>query len=125
MSYVGIPFSRLHCWGLVALVYADHGVELPSYGEIGAKELLAIAHTVSRESAGEPWQPATEPYRKLDVVVMKRLSETGKAPVHVGVMLDARRMLHVTEAAASHIIRLGNPRLPFKVLSVHRHKAFV
>lgn len=131
MSFVGIPFvdggrdtAGVDCWGLVRLFYAEHGVDLASYAEISARELLAVARAVLTGSATEPWQLATEPYRKLDVVVMKRLSEAGRAPVHVGVMIDARRMLHVTEAVASHIVRLGDPRLPFKVLAVHRHRAF-
>lgn len=131
MSYIGIPFldggrdrSGMDCWALVRLVFADHGVDLPSYDAISAKEMLAVARAMSKDSAVEPWAIATEPYRKMDVVVMKRLSETGRAPVHVGVMMDARRMLHVTEDVASHVIRLTDPRLPFRVLSVHRHRAF-
>jgi cell wall-associated NlpC family hydrolase len=129
---VGIPFrdrgrdrSGADCWGLVRLVYAQHGVDLASYAEIGAKELLAVARAVMTGAATDPWSSTSEPYRKLDVVVMKRLSEAGKAPVHVGVMLDWRRMLHTTEAVGeSHIVRLGHSSVPFKVLGVHRHRAF-
>lgn len=132
-GFVGIPFldkgrdrDGCDCWGLVRLVYAEHGVDLPSYAEISARELLAVSRAMVRGSAGEPWALATQPYRTLDVVVMKQLSETSRAPMHVGVMLDARRMLHTTEAVgSSHIVRLQQPSLPFRILSVHRHREFL
>ncbi|MBL8578890.1 MAG: C40 family peptidase [Mesorhizobium sp.] len=130
MSYIGIPFldrgrdkAGCDCWGLVRLVFADRGVDLPTYGEIGAKEVLAVARAMQADSIVEPWLEATKPYRKLDVVVMKRLSEIGRAPVHVGVLIDAKRMLHTTkDVGSAHIVPLNSPALPFRVFGVYRHK---
>ena len=55
--YVGIPFvdggrgiDGLDCWGLFLLVYLEQfGIELPSYGEISAMDLLTVE---GRSTAG-------------------------------------------------------------------------
>jgi cell wall-associated NlpC family hydrolase len=130
-SYVGIPFVKrgwtregCHCWGLVRLVYQEEvGIELPTYGEVSADELLAVARHVHRDAALEPWiSVEAPPYRRLDVVLMKRL-EPGREPLHIGVMMDERRMLHTTESVDSHVVPLSAAAIPFRIVGVHRHRS--
>jgi cell wall-associated NlpC family hydrolase len=130
MSYVGIPFVKkgwtregAHCWGLVRLVYEDEGVILPEYGEISSEELIAIARAVRRDSAMDPWMIAEKPYRRLDVVLMRNF-KPGHEPIHIGVLLDHRRMLHTTPEADAHIVPFGTGVIPYRILAVHRHRRF-
>lgn len=129
-GYVGIPFvdggrdrAGCDCWGLVRLVHADHGVDLPSYGDISAAELLAIAREMRSATDGEPWRKVDgEARRPLDVVVMSRLDAPGTIPIHVGVMVDDRRVLHVLERTDSHMVPLSHWSIAPRVIGIYRHR---
>lgn len=104
-KYVGLPFGEgageVTCWSLVVRVYAaEMGITLPVYGEISARDLATVARTMGREQLGERWRAVSDP-QAFDVAIMRRGSG-GQAIVHVGVMIDATRMLHVE--AASHAV---------------------
>lgn len=129
-GYVGIPFldhgrdrAGCDCWGLVRLVLAEQaGLDLPSYGEISADELLAVSRRIRQATDNGPWRRVDgEPRRALDVVVMHSLAEAAAAPVHVGVMLDARRMLHTVKAADSHVVPLSHPSVASRIVGIFRH----
>ena len=114
-GYVGVPFrdggrdqAGWDCWGLVRFAHWDEaGVELPSYGE-GAQD--------------EIWRRVTDlPRRRMDVVLMRRLGDSGRAPVHVGILADERRMLHVEEAADTHLVPLDHPTVRPRILDFFRH----
>lgn len=131
MSYVGIPFvdggrdrAGCDCWGLVRLVFQEKaGIELPSYGEIGAHELMAISRELCRGMIDQTWQRVDrEPRHGLDVAVMKRLDKAGAVPVHVGVMLDARRLLHVEVETDSVIIPANHPSIASRLIGFYRHR---
>ena len=131
MSYVGIPFvdggrerSGCDCWGLLRLVYREEaGIELPSYGEIGAHELMAISRELSRGMIDQTWRRVDgEAPRFLDVAVMKRLDKTGAVPVHVGVMLDRRRLLHVEVETDSVLIPANHPSIASRLVGFYRHR---
>lgn len=124
--YVGIPFldggrdaSGCDCWGLVHLVYRDLlGIELPTYGEISAHDVARVTERIREDSAGAPWLPVTGAPRPFDVLVMR-----GK-PLHVGVMVDARHVLHVEAATASVIVPVASAmQVRHRLLSLHRHEA--
>lgn len=124
--YVGIPFldggrdrAGCDCWGLVRLVFAEVlGIELPTYGEISARDLARVTRTIRDHSALAPWLPVAGDARPFDVLVM-----AGR-PQHVGVMVDARHVLHVEAATAAVIVPAArSPQVRWRRLSLHRHEA--
>lgn len=131
-GFVGIPFvdggrdrSGCDCWGLVRIVFAERaGIDLPSYGDISANELLRIAREMSTvTSSGEIWRRVDGEARKpLDVVLMKRLSEVSRVPVHVGVMSTPSRVLHTVIAADSHTVPLTDPSIRTRIIGFFRHR---
>lgn len=124
--YVGIPFldggrddKGLDCWGLVRAVYHDClGVDLPTYGEINASDLLRVRRQIAEGSVSETWREVVEP-REFDVAVMRLPS--GKGFGHVGVMLDARRVLHVERASATVIERIDTVIIRNRIMGFWRH----
>jgi cell wall-associated NlpC family hydrolase len=130
-GYVGIPFvdggrglSGCDCWGLVRLVHLrEWKIDLPSYGEIAAADLLAAARAMREGAGDEIWKRVTDlPRRPMDVVLMRRIGDAGRAPVHVGIMVDPKRMLHVEEAADSHTLPLDHPTVRPRILGFFRHR---
>ncbi len=113
--YVGFPWA-LHgrdergfdCWGLVRHVYVHElGIELPCFA--GAySDPAEIAETQALR-AGDPelslWRnvPLSE-LQPFDVIMF------AGAHLHVGLAIDARRMLHADRGRLSEIIKLGGLR---------------
>jgi cell wall-associated NlpC family hydrolase len=125
--YVGIPFidggrdwNGLDCWGLVRLVLkTECQIDVPSYGEISADDLSAIAREVAGEILKEPWHPTINP-QMFDVAVMHR----HVAPVHVGIIVAANplRMLHVERATHVVFIPVMHATIVQRRLSYFRHR---
>ncbi|WP_439561161.1 hypothetical protein [Roseinatronobacter sp.] len=103
--YIGLPYEQAHCWELVRRVYAERlGVQLPAYGEVDARDLVRVAREIDRGQ--DRWQPVDLP-AEYDGVLMR-----GRRGIwHVGVMTDARHVLH-TERATSAV------RVPLDHLSI-------
>ena len=105
-KYVGLPFvdggrdwPGVDCWGLVRLAFkTEHKIELPTYGDIPASELIRIAYKVAEETAKEPWHPVDKP-QMFDMAVMYRKH----APIHVGLMVD-HRVLHIERATSAVLV---------------------
>lgn len=121
--FVGIPYGtgpgELTCWSLVCRIYAERlGVELPAYGDISAKDLIAVARAM--RAPQERWRPVEAP-SPYDVVLMRH-SETRGAG-HVGVMVDARRLIHVQRATASVVVPVGHFSVAGKILGYRRYQA--
>ncbi|OJU12760.1 MAG: hypothetical protein BGN85_08845 [Alphaproteobacteria bacterium 64-11] len=130
-GYVGIPFvdggrtiAGCDCWGLVRLVHErEAGIELPDYGEIGAFELAVVARHMRYDADADPWVKVSNlPRRTFDVVVMRRFGDHGRAPIHVGIMVSDRHMLHVENPADSHLVTLEHPTVKPRILEVYRHR---
>lgn len=127
--YLGLRFvsggrdaSGLDCWGLVRLVYRDGlDVELPSYGEIGAYDLVRVSRAMDRDKDGERWVEAPAcALQPFDVCVM-RLHGSSRIG-HVGVMVDGRRVLHVEEASASVIVPITHFTIRERVACFRRFR---
>lgn len=126
IPYVGIPFvdggrsrEACDCWGLVHLVYREVlELDLPTYGEISARDVARVTERILEDSAGAPWLPVTGAPRPFDVLVMR-----GK-PYHVGVMVDAQNVLHVERATSSVIVPVfRTPQVRWRRLGTFRHEA--
>lgn len=143
--YVGLPFKMngrdetgVDCWGLVRLVYRDvAGIELPSYGEIHAANLAAVAQQITADSQVGPWREVRpEADKELDVVLMRHRIKTAagtiRFPSHCGVVVTPGHILHVKEETDSVVVvyRSGSTKAPDPVIShtisgVFRHEALL
>lgn len=127
-TYVGLPFGdgpgEVTCWSLVARVYADlHGIDLPSYGEISARDLMRVVRAMDSDSAIEPWVVVTDP-RPFDVVVMAG-PRGGKHIMHVGLVVDRRQMLHAVEGFDAAVVPFNHFSIAGRLRGFRRHEALV
>lgn len=128
-KYVGLPFvdggrdwAGVDCWGLVRLVLkTECQIEVPSYGEISAEELSAVAHEVASECAKEPWHPVADRIMMFDVAVMHRR----KSPVHVGIMTDQDHVLHIERLTHSVYLPVTHPSISFRNVNYYRHRSLI
>lgn len=127
-DYIGLPFHdggrgplAYDCWGLVRRVYADRlGVDLPIYGEISARDLARVARAMDA-GQGNGWQ-AVQAAAPLDVVGM-RSGSGGQRVVHVGVMVDAQRLLHVEAASAAVVVPVAHFSVAGRIVGYWRRAA--
>ena len=114
----GRDWSGWDCWGCVRLCYREClGVDLPSYGEISARDLARIARQMET-AKDDGWRQIGTP-RALDVVLM-RSGRGGARVVHVGVMVDANRLLHVEEAAATAVVPVTHFSVAGRIVGYRR-----
>jgi probable lipoprotein NlpC len=97
-DYIGIPFadhgrdeSGCDCWGLARLVYRrEQGIELPSYTDVydSVKDGVGLSGN---------WEAVKHAWRKIETPIEFAipLFRFHSGLLHVGVMIDAERMLHV------------------------------
>lgn len=124
-NYVGLPFldggrgpEAYDCWGLVRAVYARMlGVDLPSYGEISARDLVRVARAMAA-GQDDGWRVVAAP-QALDVCLM-RSGRGGVPVVHVGVMADARRVLHVEPATAAVVVPVMHASVAGRIAGFRR-----
>lgn len=118
-AYVGRSASEYDCWGLVQRVYREVlGVELPSYSGtiVTAEERREVAALVDHERARPVWQKISpDAIKPFDVLVFSR----GGVRSHVGLAVDAHRMLHVIESARVEDWR--GPIWSRRLKAVYRH----
>ncbi|MCV2870629.1 C40 family peptidase [Defluviimonas sp. WL0002] len=125
-AYVGLPFGEgrgeVTCWSLVVRVFAERrGIALPTYGEISARDLARIARTMGRAQLGETWAAVSAP-AQFDVAIMR--SGSGRAAiVHVGVMIDATRMLHVEAASHAVVVPITHHSVRGRIAGFRRYQA--
>jgi cell wall-associated NlpC family hydrolase len=127
-GYVGLPFAEhgrdrdgLDCWGLVRLAYAEqYGVLLPSYAEGYATttDREEIPKLVSGEIASE-WEPITPgEEQEGDVVLLRVLGR----PIHVGLILDPPRFLHVMQGVDACVQDYQGAMWNRRVLGFYRYR---
>lgn len=127
-DYIGLPFESggrgpesVDCWGLVCLVYRrEAGIDLPPYGEIGAREARRVSRAVADEQCLGPWRAVVQP-RAMDVCVMRAPGH--RLACHVGVMADSETVLHVEAGACTHLQRVDDLMLRPRILGYWRHEA--
>lgn len=127
-KYIGVPFAdggrgpdSYDCWGLVRASYCDVlGVTLPSYGEISSRDLVRIARSI-RDATAESWAVFDTP-EPMDVCLM-RSGRGGRSAVHVGVMVDRRRVMHVEEASATVVVPISHHSVSGRIVGFGRYSA--
>lgn len=124
-GFVGLPFvdggrgpAAYDCWGLVRAVYAARlGVDLPSYGEISARDLVRVARAM-RGGQDDGWRAVDDP-SELDVVLMRPTSG-GDITSHVGVFLAGGQVLHTEPATGSLIMPVNHMYLSGRIRGYRR-----
>lgn len=127
-AFVGIPHvessggshrTGLHCYGLARLVWrARAGIRVPSYANVSAAERAEIDRLVHGEIDASQWVAVSEA-RELDAVLFRN----GEFDSHIGVMIDAIRMLHSDrQAGASRIERVDVNRWHDRFVGFYRHR---
>lgn len=139
-EYVGIPFveegsSRTgsNCWGLCHLILKEQaGIDTPSYTE---KEASAVANKAIKQirdahvfraaiTEDEIWNKVEEP-RLFDCLLMASMSSDVRAkrvPCHVGLMLNAKQVIHVWSATDSVVMPINHMAIRHSVIAFYRHK---
>lgn len=121
--WIGREFepNGFNCWGLVREVYAWMlGIDLPAYGEISARDLMRVAREMGR-GKDDGWLEVSEP-REFDVALMRSGSgRCGRLVVHVGVMVDGLRVLHVEEASAAVVVPVRHFSVAGRIMGYRRH----
>lgn len=125
--FVGIPFadrgrdfSGCDCWGLVYLAYRQLlGIELPTYGEISAKDLLRVARNIGTQYKCEPWVEPRAP-RPLDVAVMH--FHGSKLVGHVGLLVEGAQVLHTERSHDSALVPLSHMTVRHRIVAFRRYR---
>lgn len=131
--YVGIPFAEggltaegCHCWGLVRLVLSEQCcIDVPSYGEQSAADLIAAARFFRIDADRDPWIKVESP-REFDVALMTAMSGEARPRViagHCGIMIDGSTLLHVWEATSAIQMHINHPQIRHRLLGFYRHRA--
>lgn len=128
-AYIGIPFldggrtvAGADCWGLVRLIYRrELSVDLPSYGDTSAADLIRVARTMATDKDGEAWQ-SVEPgeLKPFDVVVMRFI---GRSLIgHVGLAIDRVNVLHIERATSAVIVPRDHWSIRERIACYRRHR---
>lgn len=127
--YLNLPFvdggrstSGVDCWGLVQLVYRQElEIELPSYAEISAHDLINVSRKISVGKDGDIWQNVEaaeiEPF---DVCVMRFFGR--KRIGHVGLVVDKRTILHIERVADATLTPLSHYTIRERIECFRRHR---
>lgn len=126
--YVGIPqadhgrgFDGCDCWGLCRLILSEQcGLDLPSYAEgyTSATERDEIALLLAEAEFSGVWLAVSRP-REFDLVTFRVQGQRA----HLGLMVDAKRFIHIHGRDAAKIVRLDHERWAQRVLGFFRHEA--
>ncbi len=124
--YIGLPFrdhgrdrTGLDCWGLVRLVMGEQfNVALPSLSQEYEHTLALddISGVIQRQIPA--WKTIPAGREKCGDVIILRLHGQ---PLHVGLVLGDRQMLHVEARIDSAIERYDSARWRNRIFGFYRH----
>lgn len=127
-QYIDIPFVRdgrertgCDCWGLIYIIYQDQlGIVLYDYkGMFVAGDsvacLLRRAKLMDKERAKWERRSPYEAPQPFDIVLLR----TRGVPSHVGLVVDSRHMLHVTEGINSCVEEYTGPMWKDRVIGFY------
>lgn len=113
--------TKIDCWGLVVLIYADMlGISLPLHEEVNWKDNGpdAVVATVEADSLVDWHDVAVKDRRALDVVIL-RVKGT---PWHVGILVDEDRFIHADVIRGICVERLESLHWKNRVIGYHRYR---
>ena len=128
--YIGLPFldhgrdrSGLDCWGLVRLVMAEqYGIALPSFIHEYQRttQVDKISTLIEREAL--KWKVVSPGSETCGDTIVLRVR--GK-PMHVGMVLGDRQMLHIEFGINSVIEKYAGARWSERVAGFYRYKSLL
>jgi sulfur carrier protein ThiS len=122
-KYIGIPFlangrstDGLDCWGLVRLILGNEfSIELPSFSDnYNIDDNTRITELVAQYKEGWERKEVAEPG---DCVLFNILGE----PMHIGVMLDNNRFIHVREGSDTVVDSITSTKWDRRVEGIYRY----
>jgi cell wall-associated NlpC family hydrolase len=130
-KYSGLRFvdggrdrAGVDCWGLVKMIYENEkSISLPAYGDVPASELMKVARQIVKDRDASPWKIVIDP-EPFDVVLMRGgINTSRQTPVHVGVMIDGERVMHVEQGISVMVVPLSHQTISRRVIGLRRHEA--
>lgn len=125
--YIGLNFkdhgrdrAGLDCWGLVRLALSEQfGLALPSFIHEykHTSEKTRIGPLITREL--KSWQPVPAGQERAGDMIVLRLHGQ---PMHVGLVLGDKQMLHIESGINSAIERYNGPRWAERLFGFYRYK---
>lgn len=127
-SYVGIPFAphgrtrdACDCWGLAQLAYREQfGVELPAYdagyANAGRDDAADLARLI--EAGRVAWREVPAGHERVGDLILLRL---WNRPMHIGIVIGGKRMLHACEGVGTAVERYDGRAWQAKVVGFYRH----
>jgi cell wall-associated NlpC family hydrolase len=125
-EFVGIPFvdrgrdlKGCDCWGLLTLVYAKIGVDLPSHRD--DYQTVADRDEVARilGNGKSQWRLVHDE-RPTDAVLLKLAGR----PFHVGVVVRPGLMLHALPGTGAAIEDYRSHNYSRRIMGFYRHECF-
>lgn len=135
-SAIGVPYfdggrdyNGWDCYGTVFVLYRDVlGINLPTYSETPAADIIAVAAAFDGEAVSGLWAKVAAPLR-FDVVQMwtheHYQGRTIRGRRHCGVMIDGRRMLHTERGTASVLVPLNHHLVRERIIAFWRHRSLL
>lgn len=123
--YVGVAFERetMNCWSLVRLVFLmERGIELPPYDDVSLDDARAIVRAMGGTPRAPHRRVQPEEMEAFDVVIMHARSEGRRLPLHAGVAVSRRHVLHVDASHPSVIVPLSHPSIARRIAGVFRYE---
>ena len=115
----GRDWNGLDCFGLARLCYSEClGIDLPSYGDISAQDMMRIALKIEEDAASQIWVAAPAP-QEFDFVVMKWFAKRHIG--HVGIVLDKRHILHTEAHTGPVIVPIDHFSIKTRIAYYRRH----
>ncbi|HYD17059.1 MAG TPA: NlpC/P60 family protein [Patescibacteria group bacterium] len=125
--YIGLPFaehgrdrSGVDCWGLVRLaLFEQYNITLPSFDTDYQRtnDALRISALVERESL--QWRAMPSGAERCGDVIVLRMRGL---PLHVGLVLGDRQMLHVEQGIDSAIEKYTGQKWRDRIYGFYRYE---
>jgi len=125
-DYIGIPFKwhgsdrdGCSCWGLVRLVARDvFGKTLPSHDDIESRAAEGRGAPQPYFSAGQPVDLTG--VREGDILHMWATYKGKRLPLHVGIITEPGKVLHIEEGTGSIVEDYTRTRCAWRVIGAYR-----
>ena len=125
-AYIGLPWrergrdrSGLDCWGLARLVLAEQrGIAVPSYAEgyASTEERAELASLIVDQGYRIADPVEARQVQAFDLVFMR----DGRSAMHVGIVVEPGRLLHIRRGARSEAPRYDRPLWPHPIAGFWR-----
>lgn len=118
----GRTYEGWDCWGLVFCALRDvAGVLLPDYSDLyaDAHDLDAVSRAIAARPVKDWLRIDPRQVGALDAVLMNYQGH----PVHIGLAVDSRHMLHAFKGGGTVRERIFHPMAPGRVEGIYRYAA--